>query len=232
MQHRPPRVVVFDLDDTLYLERDFAMSGFKAVGDWFQRETGIGGLQSICTRLFEQGNRKTIFDDALRELALEQPSALVSRLIEVYRHHVPEITLADDARRYLEQHVGHISLGLITDGLAVTQWAKIRSLNIAHFFDCIVCTGDWGHEFSKPHPRSYEFMEKQFLTLGHEMVYIADNPAKDFVTPKARGWRTVQLVRAGRIHTMPAVDQDHAPDQRIDTLDGFEPFARTAAESH
>lgn len=227
-----PRVVVFDLDDTLYLERDFAMSGFRAAGNWLNRETGIGGLEALCAKLFQEGQRTNIFDDAVRLLAPQRGALLVNRLVEVYRHHVPDITLADDAKRYLERYSGRVSFGLITDGPAETQKAKIRSLNIEHYFDCIVCTGDWGREYWKPHPRSYEHMEKRFAAEGHEMVYIADNPAKDFVTPKARGWWTVQLARLGRIHTQSSVSESHSPHERIETLDGYEPCLKHMPEDH
>ncbi|MDB5525364.1 MAG: putative hydrolase of the superfamily, partial [Rhizobium sp.] len=37
-------VLVFDLDDTLYLERDFARSGFRATGDWLKNTMGIDSL--------------------------------------------------------------------------------------------------------------------------------------------------------------------------------------------
>ena len=36
----PPAVLIFDLDDTLYLERDFAVSGFKVADEWLRRENG------------------------------------------------------------------------------------------------------------------------------------------------------------------------------------------------
>jgi putative hydrolase of the HAD superfamily len=31
-------------------------------------------------------------------------------------------------------------------------------------------------------------------------VYVADNPAKDFVAPRALGWATVRVRRAGSLH--------------------------------
>ena len=37
-------VIVFDLDDTLYLERDFVRSGFAAVDRWVSDRFAISGL--------------------------------------------------------------------------------------------------------------------------------------------------------------------------------------------
>ena len=36
-------VLVFDLDDTLYPEREFALSGFRAAGRWAAAELGVEG---------------------------------------------------------------------------------------------------------------------------------------------------------------------------------------------
>ena len=47
-------VLVFDLDDTLYPERDFALSGFKAAERWASAELGLApGLAREMTRLLD-----------------------------------------------------------------------------------------------------------------------------------------------------------------------------------
>jgi putative hydrolase of the HAD superfamily len=45
-----PMLIVFDLDDTLYLERDFARSGFEAAGAWLYRQAGVPGLAEALRR--------------------------------------------------------------------------------------------------------------------------------------------------------------------------------------
>ena len=49
-------VLVFDLDDTLYPERQFALSGFAAAGRWAEAELGIAGLAADMTRLLDGGH--------------------------------------------------------------------------------------------------------------------------------------------------------------------------------
>ena len=39
--------VVFDLDDTLYPEADYVLSGFQAVADWAEVHLGIADLSSL-----------------------------------------------------------------------------------------------------------------------------------------------------------------------------------------
>ena len=54
-------VLVFDLDDTLYPERQFALSGFTAAGRWAAAELGIAGLAADMTRLLDGGHLGALF---------------------------------------------------------------------------------------------------------------------------------------------------------------------------
>ena len=72
-------VVTFDLDDTLYLERDFVRSGFAAVGAWLATERGVRGFEACAWRLFEAGRRGDIFDRVLPRLGVAPERALIRR---------------------------------------------------------------------------------------------------------------------------------------------------------
>ena len=51
-------------------------------------------------------------------------------------------------------------------------------------------------------------------------VYVGDNPAKDFVAPRALGWRTVRVRRHGQLHhEVPSGDD---VDVEITSLDQLE----------
>ena len=93
---KSPNVIVFDLDDTLYLEHDFAVGGFRAAAVWLQKETGIEGLEEICLARFNSGQRTKIFDDAIGQLDMTAGRDIVERLVGVYRNHSPDISLTDD----------------------------------------------------------------------------------------------------------------------------------------
>ena len=62
-------VLVFDLDDTLYLERDFVVSGFREVAHVLGRLIGTEEIRvfRFMWSLFENGSRGKIFNQALRE---------------------------------------------------------------------------------------------------------------------------------------------------------------------
>jgi len=209
-------MIVFDLDDTLYLEREFAFSGYRFLDGWVKEREGLEGFGNACKVLFEEGERRQIFNRALERLGHCGDSHLIADLVAAYRGHPPQISLAPDAARFLERHRG--PFGLITDGPAATQNAKIVALGLDRWIENIRKTGDWPQGYGKPHPRAYEEMEGLAADDG-PMVYVADNPAKDFLTPKARGWITVQIRRAGAVHPPHAKDDAHAAHVEITSLD-------------
>lgn len=206
--------VIFDLDDTLYLERNFAFSGFNAVADHIAEKHNIMGFSGTCQMLFNKTDRTKILDEALHHHGLTdiQP---VSELIDIYRNHEPQITLCPDAAHYLSSHGG--PFGLITDGPERTQHSKIKALGLEPFCNPIIPTGQWPPGFGKPHPRAYQIIAD--IAAGQRCVYVADNARKDFVTPNQMGWLTIQILRPGRVHTGWPPDADHAAQIQITTLD-------------
>lgn len=209
--------IVFDLDDTLYLERDFAFSGYRAAGDWLEAQGAVAPgtgpcLAEACRELFACGERRAIFDGAVQALGLAP--GLVPDLIEVYRSHMPRISLCPDAARYL---AGHRGLGLISDGFEQTQRNKIAALGLQAHCDLILPTGQWGAGFGKPHPRAYEIVAA--ASGGRTCVYVADNAAKDFLAPNRMGWITVQILRPGRVHEGSPPTLAHAAGTVIESLD-------------
>src|SRR5579883_3210142 len=93
----PPLCVVFDIDDTLYLERDYVASGFRTVGKWADEWLGINGFAQVCNTLFESGARSRIFNQAAENLGIEPSPSLIQSMVEIYRTHHPDISLAPDA---------------------------------------------------------------------------------------------------------------------------------------
>ncbi|API58420.1 hypothetical protein BSL82_03150 [Tardibacter chloracetimidivorans] len=210
-------VVVLDLDDTLYLERDYVRSGFKSVEQWLALERAAAGFSDTCWRLFEGGHRGDIFDQGLLELGLDSRAELVAQLVTVYREHHPDIALQPDARRFLEASRPGQAIALLTDGHLVSQQRKIEALGIAAYgVNPLVITGLWGRDYWKPHRRGFETIMAEYGLPPSAFTYVGDNPAKDFTAPSAMGWRTVQITRPGGVHNAvgPGV-----PDLVISSLD-------------
>ena len=94
-------------------------------------------------------------------------------------------------------------LGLITDGTHRVQAKKVAALGIAaHFQEIVYTHALGGRAFAKPHPKSYEQVEQALGAAGARLVYVGDNPSKDFIVPNARGWTSIMVERpeTRRIH--------------------------------
>ncbi len=214
------RLVVLDIDDTLYLERDYVRSGFAAVGVWARDELGVDDLGDRAWAAFEAGVRRTIFDEALAGAGVEATDDLVLRLVEVYRSHAPTIELLIDAREWLDGLAPHLALAVVTDGPLASQQAKAEALLLSRWADLIVFTETLGPGRGKPHPAAFEQLEREVGLAGHRCAYVADNPAKDFVAPHRLGWRTVRVRRVGGLHAdVPSGDDVDVEIAGLDELD-------------
>lgn len=193
--------LVLDVDDTLYMEHTYVASGFRAAGTWFAEVHGVDRLTEVALALFESGVRGDIFDRALSELGVPPEGRLVQELVGRYRAHQPDIELLSDARALIEAaSERHLQLAVITDGPAQSQRAKISSLGIAPACDIIIVTSDYVGVRPKPDPSAFELIQERWGLDSDSLVYIGDNPLKDFVAPHELGWRTVRVRRQNGLH--------------------------------
>jgi putative hydrolase of the HAD superfamily len=215
------RMIIFDLDDTLYREHEFVFSGFQAVGRHLQA-TGVQGFAELAQQLFAAGQRGNVFDEALKQLAVPIEKATISELVETYRSHMPTLSLLPDAEWALSHYGGSTRIGLLTDGFAATQRNKVRALGLADRFAATVFTDDFGRENWKPSRIPFERIAT-ILGLpanSEQLVYVADNPRKDFVAPNALGWTTVRVRRpGGEYSALEPQDETHAPAFEINNLE-------------
>ena len=212
--------VVFDLDDTLYPERDFVLSGFAAVDAWLQANHGIDGFAEKAQALFAAGHRGHIFDQALELLDVSMAEALVPAMIEIYRRHPPALHLYSDADHALKWiDTAGLRTALITDGISFVQRAKIRALGLqARIQSCIVTDELGGKQFWKPNPEAFLRLMAAHPGPNSGYVYIADNPRKDFIAPRRLGWKTLRVRRAGCEHTDYDGTKDDSAERESSTL--------------
>lgn len=217
------RAVIFDLDDTLYPERQFAFSGFDAAAAKFEHCLGDRVRAAARMReLFETDHRNRVFDTILAERGLLATPELVAAMVAEYRNHAPRIDLFPDADAALSRLRGAFQLGLITDGPARTQWAKIEALNLRERMDFILPTADLGEGFAKPHPRPFEETAERLGGRHTACVYVADNPGKDFLAPRRLGWLAIHVKRRGGVYESAVAPAGGEPDCVVTSLDGIE----------
>lgn len=217
--------IVFDLDDTLYPERDYAIGGFRAASAWAQRALGVRDITDDLVRHLDDGHLGRSFSLALAAVMPDHTNEHLKGLFTAYAGHAPSLTLFDDAAEALARYRGR-TLGMITDGHAKTQAAKVAALGVGGHFEEIIYTGALGPDraFHKPHPRAFEIIEERLgVSPDDRFAYIGDNPAKDFVAPNARGWATVLVdrphLRHLRIHPLSDAPEGGAAQAVISSLD-------------
>lgn len=202
----PEDVVVFDIDDTLYLERTYVRSGFDAVGRLLADELGAEDAADRLWSGFESGVRGDAFNQLLAGYGLPAPDGLVDRMVACYRCHRPSISLLDDARDLLHR-LGRRPTAAISDGPAASQRAKAEVLGLYQRLDHVVLTADLGPGRGKPDPAAFALVEDLVGRPGSSCWYLADNPTKDFDGPQSRGWHAVRVRREGSLHhALPSPD--------------------------
>jgi len=214
------QAVIFDLDDTLYPEQSYVMSGFRAVAEWADLHLGISHLQgfSELQKLFNDGVRGNTFDQWLAMHGID--NKFIPNLVKVYREHFPHITPYPDAVSLLDILHPDFLLGVISDGYLKVQQNKLKALGLEKYFDAILFTDKLGRTFWKPHSRPFEVMlEMLRISDPERAVYIGDNPTKDFLGAKRIGIKTIWLrLESGEYTSLEPLTIAHAPDAQVSSF--------------
>lgn len=212
------KCVSFDIDDTLYLERDYVRSGFKAVDSWIRDVYDTQSFFDVAWRYFETGRRGDIFNVALEAVGITPAYELILKLLSIYRGHDPAILLLPDADACIQRISGTRFVGIISDGALVGQQMKVKRLGLASRCNHIILTEGLGVEYCKPDPRSFLMMQQISGCAPETCIYIADNPRKDFISPNRLGWRTVRVRRPGGLYASVSAAGDSQAAFEIETL--------------
>lgn len=184
--------VIFDLDDTLYNEKDYVKSGFKTISDYLG-----GGYEEQLWSYFETGK------PAIDELAIflrREPEKNI--LLQLYRSHKPVIHLYNGVEELLSElrYKGY-KIGIITDGRPEGQKNKIEALGLKKYVDDIIITDELGGtQFRKPNDISFRIMQNRWRIPFEQMVYVGDNPIKDFQAPNQLGLKSIFFMNSNGLY--------------------------------
>lgn len=204
------RTIVFDLDDTIYLETDYVQSGKRAVADIIRDTVGIDLTQDLLD-----------CPDDFIALACARAgfsASAADALIWCYRLHRPGIGQRPGMASLLDAIAARGDrICIVTDGRAVTQRLKLAALGLLHVPAYI--SEDLGA--TKPSPVAFQKVMQDFPCSAY--FYVADNCRKDFIGPNGLGWTTIWLDPGpSSIHRAPpdVAENDRArPCHSIDTID-------------
>lgn len=177
-------MVVFDLDDTLYKEHAYVLSGYDAVARQVAHTAGLNPRRVLTEILSSH--------DAMAA-ASRLSNLPVDLWVNLYRNHYPSISLDPAALHLLnELKSRHIPMAIITDGRAVGQRQKYLALGLDRYVpnSRLLISEETGAEKTSPLP-----FQKIMAEYPDEAawIYIGDNPRKDFLHPNSLKWTSIML---------------------------------------
>ena len=191
MEKTGNKVVVFDLDDTLYNEIDFLKSAFYQISEIIEKNFNINKDIVYNDLLMFYSNNENAFKCIINKFNLKLS---VEYLLNFYRNHKPKINFSNSNSLLLSEFKAKgIKLCVLTDGRSTQQRNKIEALGISSYFSEIIVSEEFGSE--KPDIRNYLYFENIFAQS--DFYYVGDNINKDFISPNRLNWTTICLLDNG-----------------------------------
>lgn len=212
-------VVVFDLDDTLAPELSFVKSGYKAVAKVLSDrcETSDSKIYDLLISEFNKDS-KNVFNRVLLQLGLTDDRDTILELVKIYREHDIDESIYDyyeDVASILKELKSmDVKLAVLSDGFLVSQENKAKALNLSEYFGKIVFTESLGKDCGKPSPTGFDEISKYYNIKPEQMLYVGDNPKKDFAIKKSRPIWTARIKRAEGVY----IDSEYCDDIKEDYM--------------
>ncbi|MBE5916520.1 MAG: ATP-grasp domain-containing protein [Pseudobutyrivibrio ruminis] len=174
--------VIFDLDDTLYSEKEYVRSGYTQIEEYL----GIPSAADRLWQLFLEG--KQAIDEYLSEI---QRTEEKDYCLKIYREQLPDIHLYEGVQELISNlKQSGIKVGIITDGRVEGQQNKIQKLGLSEMVEDIIITDSLGGiQFRKPNDISFRIMQNRWCIPFEQIMYVGDNVNKDFQAPKQLGMK-------------------------------------------
>jgi putative hydrolase of the HAD superfamily len=212
------QALVFDLDDTLYPEIDFVMSGYRAVAMHVAENYGCNFdcAFSTMTVALDTFGKQAVFPALL--VRFPDASIPLSELIEVYRQHVPAIRLFPGYMGLLHELGRRYRLGVITDGMPAIQRRKVQALGLKAVIEKIIYTWECGPAREKPHPLPFSLMLESLKSDPGSALFVGDNPDKDCKGAHSAGMKYAQVQNCASHRNRCSIVIQETPEFVIDTL--------------
>ncbi|MDC1540908.1 HAD-IA family hydrolase [Candidatus Pelagibacter ubique] len=199
-------VIVLDLDDTLYNELDYQISGFKEVIKCLKDNYKIKTNYQFIHKCIRQ--KKNILEELCKKYGLKK--SIIKSLLWVYRLHKPRIYMKKNVKKSLNR-LERMSSGvaILTDGRSISQRLKLQALGICHL--PMYISEDYIDK--KPSIKRFKLIMKDMPAKKY--VYIGDNPLKDFLAPNKLKWLTIGIKGSKRniySQKIKKINKEYLPD--------------------
>lgn len=203
------------------------MSGFSAVANalmqiyGWEAEDSLSYMQNI---LITKG-RGAVFN-ALLDFHGVLTKKGVRKCVSLYRHHRPSIQLDYEGEKFLRACPRKPYL--VTDGHKVVQAKKVEALGIASSFKKIYITHRYGVCHAKPSSYCFDLIRRAESCDWSDLIYVGDNPAKDFVSLNALGAKTIRVLSGA--HSNVVADSGFDARYRINSMKELKPLLLSCEE--
>ena len=234
MADAPPKLIMFDMDDTILAFDRVSRKVWREVCDEFAPKVDGLDPDSLLEAIHEhrrwywsdperhrwarlklEAARPEIVEGAFNRIGYEAPPWLVKEITDTYTTRREEaVQPFPGAIETLQQFQREgVVLALVTNGNGVRQRQKIERFGLASIFSCIVIEGEFG--VGKPDDRVYLHVLDHFGVKPSEAWMVGDNLAWEVAAPQRLGMVGIWVDSEGR--GLPP-ESEVRPDRTIKSL--------------
>jgi putative hydrolase of the HAD superfamily len=180
------RYIFFDLDNTLYEEKNYILACYNEIAKFINKKTSISISSLDIYKIREKNGDRNVFQILLKDYNIANIN--FQQLIDIYQSFNAPVQLYPNVRTVLLDLSKQYSLGILTNGGEKTQNNKINCLGIRCLFDNIIITGKHlEKEFWKPHKSAFRLIFEFCSCNSLECIYIGDSYNNDVLGAKNAG---------------------------------------------
>jgi putative hydrolase of the HAD superfamily len=185
------RAILFDLDDTLYDLRSYWRNRLRLALDMVRAGLPELDQETLLQVAIDERVYMEQWPDFLRRQGVADEALIAATHDAFRRDWFEQMALYDDAAHTLGALRPRYRLGLITNGPAAIQRAKIERFGLASYFDALIVSGEVG--VAKPDPAIFALALEQLGAWPHEALFVGDSPEHDMRGAQAAGMAFVWM---------------------------------------
>tara|TARA_B100001287_G_scaffold245600_1_gene222993 strand:- start:4547 stop:5236 length:690 start_codon:yes stop_codon:yes gene_type:complete len=174
---------VFDLDDTIFYEKDYVISGFHAISRNLFKKKLVNKKFNSLINLYNK------FSDPFEEFCRQNREIKKNELIKIMREHSPKIKARPGFKNLIKliKENGN-EIGVITNGRSKTQRSKFYSLGLHNFVDILIISSEV--KLEKPNIKIFDLY--QYKSRSKKFIFFGNNPRLDIRPIENKEcWKTV-----------------------------------------
>ena len=178
------KVIIFDLDNTIYLQKHYDIEGLKKVSSFLQHNIKIKkeNIFKYLIKLKFKKKEKNIFNQFLNKQKLEDKKykSLLKNSIKIFQSFkCVNLRKVKSLKNLIKSISKKKNLFLVTNGNVVRQNNKIHFLSIKRYFKKIYVL-DGKKKYLKPSTKSVKILKRNIKNIGNDKcVYVGDDIAID-----------------------------------------------------